>query len=151
MKIAAKIDIDRWIHASDKFRKDTTDAVTKAVYDAADAVFHESQLEAPVDRGTLRQTGFVRYHKDARAEVIYPSEYARPIHHGTRPHMPPVDPLKEWAKRHAMPDPDKAGWAIAMKIKKKGTPRKPFLQRAIDRVLPRIQGFFTARIKAVVK
>jgi hypothetical protein len=36
--------------------------------------------------------------------------------------MPPVNALKEWSRRKGI-DP----WAVAMSIKKKGTPAQPFL------------------------
>jgi hypothetical protein len=50
--------------------------------------------------------------------------YAEPVELGTKPHMPPVQPLVEWAEVVLGldgKDAEQAAWAIARKISKKGT------------------------------
>src|SRR6056297_3097660 len=59
--------------------------------------------------------------KGMTGAVISPSDHCAALEKGTKPHMPPVDALREWAKRHNI-DP----WALAMSIKKKGTQAQPF-------------------------
>jgi len=60
--------------------------------------------------------------------------YARYVEFGTRPHMPPVEPLIRWAKRKFKVDDEEAkkiGWSVAMTIKKKGTKPHPFFRKSI--------------------
>jgi len=134
-----------------KFRKSLEDAhegseheIARGVWDAADAVLSEAEKEAPVDRGGLRYSGSVAYGPGPTAEVTFKSPYAKPVEFGSRPHMPPVEPLEAWAKRHGMKPG--AGWAIAKKIAEKGTRPDPFLQRALDKVLPRLPELIGRRV-----
>lgn len=55
--------------------------------------------------------------------------YAPYVEFGTRPHMPPVEPLVEWA--HLKLHDDKAGYKIARAIAKRGTKPKPFMRPAV--------------------
>ncbi|WP_457556329.1 hypothetical protein [Candidatus Pyrohabitans sp.] len=100
--------------------------------DLADFIFERSQelvAQQSTDTGALLKSGRVE-RGFLKKEVVYDAAYAAFIEYGTEPHMPPVEPLKRWAKRHGMDE--KAGWAIAMKIKKEGTEPKPFLRPAFD-------------------
>lgn len=56
-------------------------------------------------------------------------KYAAAVHEGSRPHFPPVGPLKEWAVRHGMPE--SAGYAIAVKISREGTQPIKYLERPL--------------------
>jgi len=50
--------------------------------------------------------------------------YAVPVEVGTRPHMPPVAPIKLWAEKKlglTGREATRAAWAIAMTIKRRGT------------------------------
>lgn len=44
----------------------------------------------------------------------------------TRPHFPPLDPLRTWAQRHGIPV-----FAVALAIARRGTPFVPFLSMAM--------------------
>ena len=44
----------------------------------------------------------------------------------TRPHFPPLDPLRTWARRHGIPV-----FAVALAIARRGTPFVPFLSMAM--------------------
>lgn len=57
----------------------------------------------------------------ARKATVADAPHAAPVEVGSVPHMPPVEPLQAWAAMKGMQDPESAGWAIAMKIKKEGT------------------------------
>lgn len=57
-------------------------------------------------------------------QVGTPLDYAVPVELGSKPHMPPVQPLVDWAAQKfglTEEEAKTAGWAIAMKIKAKGT------------------------------
>jgi len=51
-------------------------------------------------------------------------DYAEYVDGGTRPHMPPVDPIKKWVQQKGL---NISPWAIAINIKKYGTKAHPFL------------------------
>lgn len=72
---------------------------------------------------------------DTGAEVIYRAPHAEPVEYGSIPHMPPVEPLVRWAQRKLRLKPEeaqKAGWAIAMKIKKEGTSARRYIRDSVD-------------------
>lgn len=54
--------------------------------------------------------------------------YAAPVEFGSRPHMPPVDALKLWAKR-VLGD-ERLAWPVALGIAEHGTRPQPFLMPA---------------------
>ena len=69
--------------------------------------------------------------------------YAPYVEFGTRPHMPPVEPLVEWA--HLKLHDDKAGYKIARAIAKRGTKPKPFMRPAV-RVGQQFFGQYVRRV-----
>ena len=73
--------------------------IEKAVWDIADRIFARSQRLAPVDIATLRKSGVVQYGENM-AVISYEAPHAKPVHFGSRPHMPPVEPLIAWVRRN---------------------------------------------------
>lgn len=68
--------------------------------------------------------------------INFKAFYAPYVNYGTKPHMPPPDDLAEWARlKFGLTEKEakKAGWAIAMKIKKKGTEGVFFAERSRDK------------------
>lgn len=57
----------------------------RAIYDVADQIFAISQRNAPVDRGTLKKSGSVRYGR-GYALIGYNTPYAETVHDGHAPH-----------------------------------------------------------------
>jgi|GEM_PF-3030292 len=75
--------------------------------------------------------------KDGHVFVGSDLPYAPCVEFGALPHMPPVKPLKYWVRlKLGVPrgEANSVAWAVAMKIKKEGTPPQPFLRPAIDSV-----------------
>ena len=62
------------------------------------------------------------------AKIEAEAPYSIYIENGARPHMPPVDKLEGWAKRHGFD----SAWPIALAIAKRGIPATPFLGPAYD-------------------
>lgn len=62
--------------------------------------------------------------------------YVRFVELGTRPHWPPIRPLKLWAKR-VLGD-EGAAWAIQRKIARRGTRRQEVFAKALRRNRGRI-------------
>jgi len=74
-----------------------------------------------------------------------PLSYAVPLELGTKPHMPPIEPLADWAQMKLGIPPDQArgvGFAIARKIARKGTEGAHAFERAFEASEPQVQRFF---------
>jgi hypothetical protein len=105
--------------------------INLALKNSAGIVQRQEYKEAPrgVTGGTIKS---IRQIVSESMAIVGPtSKYAIFINNGTKPHMPPVDELKEWADSKGM-NP----WALAMSIKKKGTKANPFVPRTFSKTRP---------------
>lgn len=67
-------------------------------------------------------------------------EYAPHIEFGTKPHFPPLEPIEEWVRlKLQKKEFESIAEAIAWHIYHYGTPPKPFLRPAIDKVLAELK------------
>lgn len=77
--------------------------------------------------------------------------YAAPVETGSRPHMPPVEPLADWVRRKlGIADPVKArtvAKAIAWKIKAHGTPAAHMFRDGREAVQPQILAAVEAAVE----
>jgi len=118
-------------------REKTLDLLASALYQEGERVMSKSKEEVAVGvDGTLRASGFVRPPKrdmgSIKVELGYGGAaqgYAAAVHEGTRPHMPPVDSLKAWAKKFL--GSEKLAWAVAFAISKRGTKATKYLERPL--------------------
>lgn len=108
----------------EKFYKKSQREFTHRVEQATLAAQRMAQRNAPINDGDLRQNIKVDMDKGNNIQGTVTSQqgYSAPVEYGSKPHMPPVDALRDWAKRKGI-DP----WAVAMSIKKKGTRSHPFM------------------------
>ena len=60
-------------------------AAVRGLHDFGDHVFAVSQVNVPVDRGTLKKSGRIRYLKSG-VEISYGTPYAVPVHEGVPEH-----------------------------------------------------------------
>lgn len=88
-----------------------------------------------------------------------PAEYAEPVELGTKPHFPPTGPLAHWVERilgiHG-PDAERVAFAIAMKIRRKGTKGAKMFERgfseaeaALMRILEEIPDEIVRRLERI--
>lgn len=96
----------------------------KRMEDAADRGFAESQEKAPVDRGTLLQSGYTPTWDGETLHWGYRANHAMPMEYGTDPYWAPIQPLLEWADR--VLGERSAGYAIQKKIAKHGIDAQPY-------------------------
>lgn len=109
------------------------EAVKLATLRAAVDCEREAKMRTPVDFGRLRSSITYRFSDDGYAADVYTDvSYAAYVEYGTRPHMPPVAALEDWAARHGG-----SAWALAMHIKKYGTKEHPYMRPAWEAVKPR--------------
>ena len=53
------------------------------------------------------------------------AHYAPYVEFGTRPHFPPLEPIREWCRSRGIPE--EAAFPIARAISERGSPERPFL------------------------
>jgi hypothetical protein len=66
--------------------------------------------------------------KGLAVHVISTAKHAPFIEFGTRPHFPPLEPIREWCRSRGIDE--SAAFPIAKKIAEHGTPERPFLYPA---------------------
>jgi phage gpG-like protein len=92
-----------------------------------------------VDTGRLRSSIMVEIGDDGISRRVGSDvNYAAAIEFGSKPHFPPLDPIREWCRRHNIPET--AAYAIALKISKYGQPAKPYLHPAFEEWRPKFEG-----------
>jgi len=77
-------------------------------------------------------------------------KYAIFVHQGTRPHWPPIQPIKRWVIRKLGirgADVPKVTFMVRRKIAKKGTPAKPFFTFVFKQYQNRIARTVADRLK----
>lgn len=115
-------------------RKNASRAVRSAnkrrLEDSADKGFAVSQEEAPVDRGTLLQSGFQPRWVNGRLIWGYRAGHADDMEFGTDAYWPEFDPLLEWAERQG------GGYGLAVYVQKKiareGVDPQPYVRPGRD-------------------
>jgi len=131
-----------------------TDALRAGIRDAADAVLARSQDMVPVDTGTLKKSGNVRY-GDMEATVGYNTSYAAFVHEGTASHI--ITPrTKKWLRWEegrierlaARISPRRAKWRFAKIVVHPGTLPQPYLSEALLEVRPQIREMVLRRLRA---
>jgi hypothetical protein len=105
-----------------------TEEVERFVAAATAHLQAEVQDRTPTTHGTLRTSiiGDVRRLPGIGVEGVVgtPLAYAPAVEDGSRPHMPPVEPLAAWARQKlgvTGREAERAAWAIARKIARIGT------------------------------
>jgi hypothetical protein len=111
--------------------------------EATETVRDIAKEEAPEDLGELRKSHVALVDNAAlpawgRMEVRAVSKDGAPypifVHEGTKPHFPPVSAIAPWAQRHNI-NP----FVLARSIAQKGTKPNPWLERAVDKALPKLR------------
>ncbi len=115
--------------------------------DLVDHIFAKSQELVPVDESTLKKSGGVN-RKYLEKEIVYLAPHAAPVEFGSKPHMPPVEPLIGWCRRVLRMNEKEAkatAWKIAMRIKERGTEARPYLRPACDQAASKAPQIFAAK------
>jgi hypothetical protein len=121
-----------------------------------DAVMEQTLNIQRVAKGNLTESHVVdtgRLRSDIQANMKWEGEkaigrvgtdvkYAAAIEFGSRPHWPPIDPIRQWCRRHKIDE--KLAFVIARKISKVGTPAKPFLYPAFEQERPNFERLLRA-------
>lgn len=117
--------------------------VTRAAWEASLFMQREAQEETPTGvaaggglRGSIIAVKPIVSAQQIEAGAGTSSSYAVPVELGTKPHMPPVQPLQDWAHlKLGLPvdEAKSAGWNIARAISRRGTKPAHMFRRAFER------------------
>ena len=140
--------------AMKKAGNDARRLAAAAIFQEAERVMAKSKEESPVGTdGVLRASGFVRPPEDNGRKITVElgyggaaQSYAAAVHEGTRPHFPPVDALKPWARKF-LGDEDLA-FVVARKISRVGTKPTKFLERPLREAASGMGERIAAKIRA---
>lgn len=104
-----------------------------------------------VNTGALRQS--VKWSPLPKGAQIYSDAPHFPfMEYGTRPHMPPVEPLVVWATRKFQVDEKEAraiAWAVAVKISKVGIEPRGFFAKGMARTRAIVEGEIIHELEAL--
>ena len=118
-----------------------------------------------IDTAKLLRSGHIEKTSDRERAIIWDAPHASPVHYGSRPHWPPLDPIVAWVRRNLQRvtlyggenrdiirpgerlaergrrPPQSAilrvAHAVRAKIAKEGTPAVAWVPRAWSRVKPK--------------
>ncbi len=82
-------------------------------------------------------------------QVSTPISYARPVETGTKPHTPPIEPLKLWAKRKL--GDERAAYAVQKAIQRRGTRGAHMFAKGFQYRAGRIEQMFSDAIDQILK
>lgn len=103
------------------------------------------------DTGRLRDSiapDVKRTNRGTVGRVEAHAKYASAVEFGTRPHFPPVDALRDWARRRL--GDENLAFVVARAISERGTKAQPFMRPAFNRNRKKIEGEFRREIKRAV-
>lgn len=81
-----------------------------------------------------------------------PLNYALPVELGTKPHFPPLEPLRDWVERKLgidAKDSKSVAFAIARKIAKRGTKAQRTAGKALDDKTAQVQALIAAALPRI--
>lgn len=129
--IEIRLDVDSVAALADAWRRApdvVQDELRRYITTVTAHLQGEVQERTPTYLGTLRKSiiGDVRALPGIGVEGVIgsPLAYAVPVELGSKPHMPPVQPLVEWAKAKLGvrgKEAERVGFAVARKISRTGT------------------------------
>lgn len=118
--------------------------IARAVFVLVNDIATTARERAPVDRGILRASLFAKVDIGAGGSVTgvvatgKEAPYAADVELGRGPHVVPIGPLRDWARRKL--GNERAAYPIQRAIAQHGTRAQPFFRPAIEAVEPRVRG-----------
>lgn len=103
--------------------------LANALYRAGLMVEGKAKRKVPVDTGFLRASIHTKQIDWNHVRVgTSMAQYAAAVEFGSKPHTPPFEPIREWARRHGI---EEAAYPILLKIQREGTPAQPYMRPAL--------------------
>lgn len=130
--------------------------LTPAALEASLLLEREVKEGTPAAAGTLRESVTSRVQRIPEGVLGITGtalSYAIPVELGTRPHMPPVQPIIDWAKLKLGVSPEEAervGYAVARTIALRGTPAFGMFHRAFAANRGQVERIFERAARRIV-
>lgn len=128
--------------AAETALKSTVDALNTTALAVQNDLKAETKTQGAIDTGTYRSSWQIERattrNLTARVGTNLVPHYAPDIEYGTRPHFPPRDALKAWARRKLH---NEAAWyPVARAIARRGTKARPVFRQGTDKAFERLEG-----------
>ncbi len=127
MSLAIEIDRKQIDAMLTKFPMASKAAINTAFKKIIFNLLAKARPKTPIDKGFLRGAGMQTAFEELVGILKNTAPYARFVHDGTKPHMPPADAIAPWASRHGIPT-----FMVQRAIAKRGTKAQPFFADAIE-------------------
>lgn len=147
-------------HALQTMPEQTIAALRRFVTSGAIQLTTEAQNRVPTYQGILRNSIKPTPTRNRGALVWGGAgtsvKYAPVMEYGRRPgaRMPPVAPLKDWVKAKMgitkQSDIDRAAWAVAFSIARKGIEPRYFFRDALKAITPALQRDFDQTVQQII-
>jgi hypothetical protein len=131
--------------------------MTAAILEASFLIQREVQERTPTAHGLLRAGISAREPEVLDDRVIgavgTSLSYAVPVELGTRPHMPPVAPIRDWVETKlglSGPQAQGVAWAVARKIAREGTEGAFMFRDGFDAAEPQVRRILAAAVQSIL-
>ncbi len=129
-KVQKKLARD-WVRiALESYGEKLVDVVVKEIERLKAQVSGDLKKSIHAEVSKLTHKWLLEVGTNLKTETGYP--YPVGVHEGTKPHRPPIEPIKEWVRLKLnisdMVEQNKTAWRIWYSISKKGTAAHPFLK-----------------------
>jgi HK97 gp10 family phage protein len=147
-EIKVKIEgLDDLARAFAKAPEETLNQISDAVKKSARSIQSAALKEAPVNKrsggGNLRQNIRTHMLTKTKAEIVSNAPYSLFVEEGTSPHIISVRNKKVLANK-------RAGEFYGKTVRHPGTKPNPFMHRALEKSMARINDFFATAITNVI-
>lgn len=156
--------LDKFISNMKTIKEYLPNSASRQIYKSLKTIEKKANEYAPKDTGKLQESSFTSSLNEVirtkEGMVGYDSEYAIPVHEGTKPHTVPYEAIYQWTLRKITTDTKEAksiAWAIVKSIEKNGTSMYSlrnngdkgykFLEKAMLEVLPNLKQSFITDFK----
>lgn len=144
--------IDKALKALDRLEEIFDGEIKKAMFRTGEVVTNDAKKNFVKNKSVDTGEGLasIGHEEVAKADEVVSIVGAGAKHMkypetGTRPHWPPPEPIRRWAKRKL--GNEKLGFLVSRKISQKGTPAKPYLYPALQSNLKKIQDMIIKALK----
>lgn len=157
--------LDKVLKSLKELKPEMQKAAMDGMQKGAMSILADAQINlrsnGSVVTGLLRQSGKVQKVNDATLDIGFfdttnrGTGYAYYVENGRRAgRMPPPDELIQYCKKKLRMAPNeakKAGWAMAIKIAKKGTKPHPFFSPAVNKNRQKLLDYLEKAIKREIR
>lgn len=143
--MAIESNFEEWMKHLDSKYDDAMEMIEHGLAGEVQRIVNDVKANTPVNTGMLRNS--IRQERAGRTSWYVGSHvsYAADVEYGTKPHMPPSNALRYWAKRKL--GNERLAYIVAKRIAQRGTKPHRMFRNALSAHAPRIKGLIEHAIK----